>query len=211
MTMRGGHDLTMPEIFPPIDRELQPFRHYFKGKVLNAGAGHRDISPLVDGELYNQDIKPAPRVDFEGPLHEVPVEDEFFDTIICNAVLEHVENPEEVMREFHRVCKRGGTLYLTVPFMQPEHLDPTDYQRYTLDGLKRLVERHGFEVADSGGVHSVYTTLAWIVREWLVQKHTLTGAGLRRLLYPYLRRKCRTSDEYVHSLASAYRVIGVKA
>jgi SAM-dependent methyltransferase len=210
MTMRGGHDLTMPEIFPPIDRELQPFRRHFRGKVLNAGAGDRDISSFVEGKLYNQDIRTAPHIDIEGPLHEIPVEDGFFDTIICNAVLEHVENPEDVMSEFQRVCRQGGILYLTVPFMQPVHLCPTDYQRYTLDGLERLVERHGFTVAESGGLHSVYTTLAWILREWLVQKRTLKGAAARRLLYPYLRRKCHTSRDHVPSLASAYRVIGVR-
>jgi ubiquinone/menaquinone biosynthesis C-methylase UbiE len=209
--MPGGPDLTMEEIFPPIEKELGPYRHYFKGKVLNAGAGRRDISSLVEGTLFNQDIQAAPHVDVVGPLHQIPVEDAFFDTIICNAVLEHVENPDEVMAEFHRVCRPGGVLYLTVPFMQPEHLDPTDYQRYTLPGLERLVAAHGFEVTDSGGVHSVYVTLAWIAREWLAHKRTFAGAVLRRVLYPYLRRRCRDSEEYVHSLASAYRVIGVKS
>lgn len=209
--MAGGPDLTVPEIFPSIEKELGPYRSYFKGKVLNAGAGRRDISHLIDGELFNQDIQDAPHIDVAGPLHAIPVEDGFFDTIICNAVLEHVENPEEVLAEFNRVCRPGGVLYLTVPFMQPEHLDPTDFQRYTLPGLERLVRQHGFEVTDSGGVHSVYTTLGWIVREWLSAKRTVGGALLRRVLYPYLRRKCQTSDEYVHSLASAYRVIGVKS
>jgi SAM-dependent methyltransferase len=211
MTMRDVPELTMEEIFPPIERELGPYRHHFKGKILNAGAGQRDISSLVEGELYNQDIKPAPHIDIEAPLDEIPVEDGFFDTIICNAVLEHVEDPDGVLNEFHRVCRPGGLLYLTVAFMQPEHLDPTDFQRYTLDGLKTLVASHGFEITDDGGVHSVWTTLAWIVREWLVNKRTLRAAALRRVLYPYLRRKCRTSDAYIHSLASAYRVIGVKA
>ena len=204
-------DLTMTEIFPPIEEELGSYRHLFKGKVLNAGAGMRDIGPLVEGKLYSQDIQPAPHIDIEGPLHEIPVDDGFFDTIICNAVLEHVANPNEVLAELNRVCRDGGVLYLTVPFMQPEHLDPTDYQRYTLPGLERLVTRHGFEVTESGGVHSVYTTLAWIVREWLAPKQGFAAASMRRALYPYLRRKCRSSDEYVHSLASAYRVIGVKA
>jgi SAM-dependent methyltransferase len=127
----------MAEIFPPIERELGPYRHLFTGRVLNAGAGSRDISHLVEGELFNQDIKAAPHIHYESPLHEIPVEDDFFDAIICNAVLEHVENPERVLAEFGRVCKPSGVLYLCVPFMQPEHLDPTDYQRYTIDGLRR--------------------------------------------------------------------------
>ncbi len=201
----------MEDIFPPIERELGPYRHLFTGKVLNAGAGSRDISDLVDGELFSQDIKSAPHIHYESPLHEIPVEDGFFDTIICNAVLEHVENPEQVLAEFARVCRPGGVLYLCVPFMQPEHLDPTDYQRYTVDGLRREVTRHGFEVTESSGVHSVYVTLAWIVREWLGPKRTLAARALKAVLYPALRFKCRTSSEHVHSLASAYRVVATRA
>ena len=175
--------------------------------MLNAGAGSRDISDLVDGELFNQDIKAAPHIHYESPLHQIPVEGDYFDAIICNAVLEHVENPEEVLAEFGRVCKPGGVLYLCVPFMQPEHLDPTDYQRYTIDGLRREVERHGFEVTEAGPVHSVYVTLAWIVRDWLGPKRTMSARALRTVLYPALRYKVRTSSEQVHSLASAYRVV----
>lgn len=201
----------MPQIFPPIEQELGPYRHLFKGKVLNAGAGSRDISHLVEGELYSQDIRDAPHITYASPLHAIPVDDDFFDTIICNAVLEHVENPEEVLGEFSRVCKPGGVLYLCVPFMQPEHLDPTDFQRYTEDGLRREVERHGFEVTESGGVHSVYVTLAWIVRDWLGPKRNLSARALKTVLYPALRYKARTSTEHVHSLASAYRVIATRS
>lgn len=197
----------MEDIFPPLENELLPYRDLFAGRVLNAGAGSRDIADLIEGELFNQDIKAAPHIDYAAPLHQIPVEDGFFDAIICNAVLEHVENPEEVLAEFSRVCRPGGVLYLCVPFMQPEHLDPTDYQRYTIDGLRREVERHGFEVRDSGGVHSVYVTLAWIAREWLGPRRDLAARALKLLLFPALRYKCRTSSEHVHSIASAYRVI----
>lgn len=202
--------LEMDEVFPTIEAELGPYRHLFRGRVLNAGAGSRDISHLVEGELFNQDIKAGPHIHFDSPLHEIPVEDGYFDTIICNAVLEHVENPDEVLAELARVCKPGGTLYLCVPFLQPEHLDPTDYQRYTLDGLTREVERHGFEVRDSGPVHSVYTTLAWIMRDWLGPKSSPSARALKAVIFPVLRYKCRTSDEQVHSLASAYRVIAAR-
>ena len=200
----------MEDIFPPIDSELSPYRHLFRGKVLNAGAGSRDISDLIEGELHSQDIKPGPHIDYESPLHQIPVADDSFDAIICNAVLEHVENPDEVLAEFGRVCKPGGVLYLCVPFMQPEHCDPTDYQRYTIDGLRREVERHGFEVTDAGGVHSVYVTLAWIMRDWLGPKRTLPARAAKAALYPVLRYKCRTSSEHVHSLASAYRVLATR-
>jgi ubiquinone/menaquinone biosynthesis C-methylase UbiE len=87
-------------------------------------------------------------VDIVSPLHSIPRPDGTFDTILCIAVLEHVENPEEVTAEMSRVLKPGGYLVATVPFLQPEHKIPTDFQRYTRDGLSTLVARHGFIVMD---------------------------------------------------------------
>lgn len=198
------------DLFPPIEEELGPFRHYFKGNVLNAGSGHRDIRHLVEGRLFNQDLPalaPNPNVDIFSPLHEIPIEDAFFDAIICNAVLEHVANPEEIMREFQRVCKPDGILYLAVPFMQPEHLCPTDYQRYTIDGLQSLVRKHNFVVIKAEGIHSVYTTVGWICTEWCQAATGLDRLILRWLLLPYLHAKAKRSRLHVPTVASTYRVL----
>ena len=208
--MKIAADLDIGALFPSLERELGERVAGFGGAVLNAGAGDRDLRPLVPGRVYNQDIAEGSHnadIDIFSPLHEIPVEDGFFDAIVCNAVLEHVANPEEVMREFARVCKPGGVLYLCVPFMQPEHLDPTDFQRYTLDGLKLLVDRHGFDVRAAEGVHNVYVTLAWIAREWLTASDRLHFRLARRAVFPWLARKARHSRLHVHSLASAYRVV----
>ncbi len=196
-------------LFPNIEQELGAHLHLFSGRVLNAGAGDRDIRHLVEGEVVNQDIDAGlhnANIDVLGPLHEIPFPADHFDAIICNAVLEHVENPHEVLEEFRRVLRPGGTLYLCVPFMQPEHLDPGDYQRYTLPGLNVLVETHGFAVAQAEGLHSVYTTLAWIGMEWLQAIGGIRGWALRWVLIPLLHR-LPSRGRHVHSLASAYRVI----
>jgi SAM-dependent methyltransferase len=211
---RWAPQLSVAELFPGIEEEFGDYCQYFKGLVLNAGAGNRDIRSMIQGKLYNQDIPGGlhnANIDIYSPLHQIPVADGFFDCIICNAVLEHVENPNEVMQEFKRVCKPGGYLYLVVPFMQPEHLDPTDFQRYTLDGLKRLVQEHGFEVVRGEGVHSVYTTLGWICAEWLKASNTFEHFLWKCLLFPFLKRKIRAGKGlHVHTVASAYRVLGQK-
>jgi hypothetical protein len=114
------------------------------------------------------------------------------------------------MREFARITKKGGHLYLCVPFMQPEHLCPTDFQRYTIDGLKKLVIDADFIVEKADGVHTVYHTIGWIVKEWLGPKQKLRYKILRGILFPSLRYLCRHSKDYVHSVASAYRVWAIK-
>lgn len=206
--------LEVGDLFPPLESELVGYEHLFVGKVLNAGAGHRDISHVLPGTLVNQDIETGlhnENIDVFSPLHEIPFDDGHFDAIICNAVLEHVENPHEVVAEFHRVLRPGGVLYLCVPFMQPEHLDPTDFQRYTSDGLATLARDHGFDVREVTGVHSVYSTLGWIFIEWLRPFPGWKGQLLRWLTYPVIRRKALTSTNHVHSLASSYRLVATRS
>src|SRR5690348_3893716 len=101
-------------IWPGIDSELTEFKAkgILRGRVLNAGAGTRDISHLIEGELCNQDISwvgdTRTHIHIFSPIHKIPKSDGYFDTIICIAVLEHVENPEDVLPEFFRVIKAGG-------------------------------------------------------------------------------------------------------
>ncbi len=207
-------ELNIGELFPALADELGPYAQELDGEILNAGAGDRDLRSLVPGRVHNQDIAEglhSADIDIVSPLHQIPVDDGFFDGIVCNAVLEHVANPEEVMAEFARVAKPGALLYLCVPFMQPEHPDPTDFQRYTIEGLKLLAERHGFEVREAGGMHNVYVTLGWIAHEWLTASDRLRFRIMRRLAFPWLARKAKTSPFHVHSLASAYRVVAIRS
>jgi len=200
-------------LFPAFADEIGEYAALLDGEVLNAGSGNRDLRSLVPGRVHNQDIPEGLHnegVDILSPLDEIPVDDGFFDAIFCNAVLEHVANPEEIMAEFSRVCKPGGLLYLCVPFMQPEHLDPTDFQRYTLDGLSLLAERHGFEVQKAEPVHNVYVTLGWVALKWLSASDKLRFRVARRLAFPWLVRKAHTSSLQVRELASANRVIATR-
>jgi SAM-dependent methyltransferase len=199
-----------PVRWPAIQDEMAEYLPLFVGEVLNAGAGHRDLQPYIPGRLTNQDLPAGghnANIHIYSPLHSIPRPDGHFDVIVCNAVLEHVANPDEVLAEFHRVLRPGGHLYLGVPFMQPEHLDPTDFQRYTQDGLKRLVEKHGFAVERLEPLHSVYHTLGWIVHLWLTSRKSVVYWALRQVLYPaILLAQRRRPQNQVAAIASAYRV-----
>lgn len=45
----------------------------------------------------------------------IPYEDGHFDRAVCSEVLEHLFNPELVVKEIHRVLKPGGIFYTSVP------------------------------------------------------------------------------------------------
>ncbi|MBC8029382.1 MAG: methyltransferase domain-containing protein [Pyrinomonadaceae bacterium] len=201
-------------VFPEIDVDLDQFKSLLKGKVLNAGAGWRDVSHLVDGELINQDISwpgdERTNIQIYSPLHRIPVPSNYFDAILCIAVLEHVENPEEVVPELYRALKPGGHLILEVPFLQPEHKVPTDFQRYTKDGLVRLVSHHGFSVQQIKGLFTVYHTLYWQVYLWLHLKKTITYLILRVLLLRPLLWSARRSKTYSDTLASGFQLVATK-
>lgn len=200
--------------FPPIDTDLEEFRPLLKGRVLNAGAGTRKVSHLIDGELVNQDLtwEGDDRTDIQiySPLHIIPVPDDHFDAILCIAVLEHVENPEEVMHELFRVLKPRGHLILEVPFLQPEHKVPADFQRYTRDGLERKVTEQGFRVLRTKGLFTVYHTLYWQVHIWLHTKRTPLYHLGRLVLLPWLLSQSRRSTTYNERLATGFQILATK-
>ena len=205
--------LDISAIFPSIDDELGPYAHLFTGNVLNAGAGDRDISGLVQGTLYNQDIASglhSANIDITGPLQR--------DT-----------GPPRILQHDHLQCgdgargEPGGGDARVRAGLRARRCSVPDYPVHAAraprsdrlpalypHGLRLLCERHGFQVTDVHPVHSVYTTLAWIMAEWLTPLDKLRFRVLKRVLFPWLTRKAQTSKYTVPSLASAHRAIATR-
>jgi SAM-dependent methyltransferase len=64
--------------------------------------------------------------DIESPLakvkmdiHTIPFPEKTFDVVLCNHVLEHVDNDIKAMSEISRVLKPGGFAIMQVPFFNP--------------------------------------------------------------------------------------------
>ena len=49
----------------------------------------------------------------EGDAHELPFDDEFFDSIFSNATLHELASPVKVLNEIFRVLKHGGKYYVS--------------------------------------------------------------------------------------------------
>lgn len=101
-------------------------------------------------EDYNLNI-------FQGNLFEAEYDNNFFDIITLNHVLEHVNNPSETIMELRRVLKPGGHLIISVPVSDSlafkifgkywAQLDtPRHLFIFSTDNLKKYAEKAGFEV-----------------------------------------------------------------
>lgn len=57
----------------------------------------------------------SPIADLHFDLHAIPLEDNRFDVIFCNHVMEHVDDAIQCMSELHRVMRPGGWGIMQVP------------------------------------------------------------------------------------------------
>lgn len=73
-------------------------------------------------------------------IHRMPYDDNLFDYVIADQVLEHVRKPWIGVEEVRRVLKPHGLAILTSALIFYVHGVPNDYWRFTPDGLKVLCE-----------------------------------------------------------------------
>lgn len=74
------------------------------------------------------------------------VPDRTFDVVLCEQVLEHVRDPWAAVRTLHDLCRPGGHVVVSTPFLIKIHNEPADYWRFTVPGLRLLLESSGLEV-----------------------------------------------------------------
>ncbi|MBV8816946.1 MAG: class I SAM-dependent methyltransferase [Acidobacteriaceae bacterium] len=139
----------------------------------------------------NLDIVAVAGVDLLANAEQLPFGAGLFQRVECDAVLEHVRDPAQVMKEIARVLCPGGYAHLVTPFCHPFHEYPKDYRRFTLDGLKQLAS--GLEVVAEGWRTGPTATLLVFVMEygkllcpwrgWRVAVHFVLGWLLFPLRY----------------------------
>jgi SAM-dependent methyltransferase len=135
-----------------IHREMVAMAGHVSGRVLDVGCGRKPYESLFKTKEYvglevdtpqNRATKKADHF-YDGM--GIPFEDNTFDAVICNQVLEHVFQPQAFLKELNRVLKPGGMLILSVPFVWDEHEQPWDYARYSSFGLSSILGNCGFRL-----------------------------------------------------------------
>ena len=142
--------------------------------ILNLGSGPNYFRHRTD--IINVDIFAFDEVDIIADCESLPIADNTVDMIINGAMLEHVKNPEVVVHEMFRILKSEGGGICFLPFMQPFHAAPHDYQRWTLPGVKRLFRE--FAYIETGIAAGPTSGMLWILQEWIA---ILLSFGSRKL------------------------------
>lgn len=112
-------------------------------KFLEVGSRNINGAPERRTPFYiGIDKIPGPGVDLVADGQCLPFPDDHFDFVICAETLEHDTAPWITARELYRVCKSGGLCIVTVPGIGfPRHDFPSDYWRFTTDGLSLLFQQ----------------------------------------------------------------------
>lgn len=111
-----------------------------RGRVLDVptGAGAMALRLKKEGfEVFCCDINPVYfsvpdlKLDIGDLNSKLPYPDSYFDYIICLEGIEHTENPFNAIREFSRILRIGGKLFLSLP----NYLNIERRLRFLITGL----------------------------------------------------------------------------
>lgn len=152
---------------------LSPF---LSGRMIDFGCGRKPYKSLFSNvkEYIGVDIKVSGHEHLEGGRLQVdvfydgktiPFANEYFDSMLCSEVFEHIFNLDEILLEINRVLKKDALALITVPFVWDEHEAPYDFGRYTSFGIKYLLSKNGFEIVTlkKSGHFTVVVWQLWIL------------------------------------------------
>jgi SAM-dependent methyltransferase len=101
---------------------MMPIIHFFRGRVLDIGAGIGEFLsyyPDAVGIDINGDCAAECRkkglVCVQADACHIPFNADSFDGVLLNNVLEHLDDPDTLFREIHRVLRDNGRLAIELP------------------------------------------------------------------------------------------------
>ncbi|MDD2735994.1 MAG: methyltransferase domain-containing protein [Desulfuromonadaceae bacterium] len=92
-------------------------------------------------------------------IFSLPFDNESFDAVVSDQVLEHVEgNPQDAINETLRVLKPGGLMVHATCFINPIHGAPSDYWRFTPEALA-LLSKERTNIVEVNGWGNIFIWL----------------------------------------------------
>lgn len=195
----------------------------FTGKVLDVGGAkvnkrgcfRPDLDKVQSWEYLNIDEKTCP--DFLCSSENIPVQNSSYDVVLITEVLEHLEYPEQTLKEAFRVLKDGGKLILSMPFLYPVHAHPFDYQRWTPEKIKLELTKIGFagiQIKAMGGFFAVLYDLSCAFLNDDNCRFSLGRRIIRKFIMPAFIYIYRVFDKWLEpanqKITTGFYVLAVK-
>ena len=127
-----GENISLKSLSPSYYTRISEVKKRIqkRGRLLDAGCSDGYLDYLIKDkrlkifgvDINETDIQIAKELNPENrylvcDITKMPFKSNYFDTIVCIDVLEHLENDEKAIREITRVLKEGGKAILTVPLL----------------------------------------------------------------------------------------------
>jgi 2-polyprenyl-3-methyl-5-hydroxy-6-metoxy-1,4-benzoquinol methylase len=155
-------------LFLPLSSYFRTVKLVENGRYLDVGCGigyfpmvmkYLGMKPYgVEPADFDQELSKNYNLNVsKGTLDEAEYENEYFDVVTLNHVLEHVPKPSETMKELHRILKPGGYLIIAVPVSDSlaskvfgkywAQLDtPRHLYLFSTEVLKQYARKYNFDI-----------------------------------------------------------------
>jgi SAM-dependent methyltransferase len=170
-------------------------------RAVDLGSGESpyvEMARAVGLELLAADIDPGDPgvIAIDPATGRVALHDGAVDAVLSTQVLEHVADVQGYLREAHRLLKPGGLLFCSTHGAFILHRHPTDFRRWTIDGLRHELELAGFtvdRVEPRLGILATSTHLRSITLGGITRRVPLTG-WLRPIIYGFFNARMAIED-----------------
>jgi len=106
---------------------------------------YQGASPFFSkAETHTLDIDPRSGATFIADIcknNKTLISDNTYDYVVCTEVLEHTLQPFKAVNEIHRLLKKNGYLFMSVPFNFRIHGPLPDCWRFTEHGIRELLRK----------------------------------------------------------------------
>jgi ubiquinone/menaquinone biosynthesis C-methylase UbiE len=106
----GPHGVVSGLEFYAGPRGTLPRRMYAIDPLMDTYKAYKEYGVLKEGDVIQL-------ITAKG--ESVPLADESCDYVFCTNAVDHVEEPERVIGEAHRICKAGGAFYMSLHVVNP--------------------------------------------------------------------------------------------
>lgn len=132
--------------------------------IVDIGAGNMWLKKYFQNQgaiYFGFDLNTKHKPHTTSLAENLPLKNHSVNTLLYISVFEHLENPQQTLREAKRVLIRNGKIIIHTHGIYPYHPFPQDYWRWTHTGLKNILNSAGFKtiaIYPSGNTLTTYLT-----------------------------------------------------